>query len=69
MAAKEGNSLGELSALVEGQDSKGAATASFPVHRQVFRVDLSQDGAVLGALFVDWADWRAGGVSGGGRGP
>jgi hypothetical protein len=24
---------------------------------------------VLGALFVDWADWRAGGVSGGGRGP
>ena len=42
MATEQGHDIGQLSTLVDRNDSKGAATAGLPIDRQVLGVGLDQ---------------------------
>ena len=44
VATEQGHDIGELSTLINGNDSKGAATAGLPIDRQVLGVGLDQVG-------------------------
>jgi hypothetical protein len=42
VAAEQGNLVGHLAPLAEGDDGEGAATAGLPIDREVFGVDLDR---------------------------
>jgi hypothetical protein len=50
MATEQGQGIGELSTLIDRNDSKGAATAGLPIDREVLWVGLDQVGvpSILG---------------------
>jgi len=44
VAAEQGQNIGQLAALVDGNDSEGTAAASLPIDREVLGVGLDQVG-------------------------
>ena len=44
VATEQGHDIGQLSTLIDGDDSKGTTTAGLPIDRQVLGVGLDQVG-------------------------
>jgi len=52
VAAEEGYLVGQLAALVEGDDGEGAATCRLPVDREVLGVDLDKAHQLCSVLLL-----------------